>query len=80
MSLQLPTDPVGYVLAYLLIGAIIWMLMNPTAYGDFMRRNYIARHGRLPSTGLQLIGHGVAIMRWPAVVWIFVVGFWRAAR
>jgi hypothetical protein len=65
-------DPVSCLLAYLLIGALVWMLCEPAAYIDFALSRYCARFGRLPPRGFVALAVGVMILLWPKVVVMLV--------
>jgi len=61
-------DPVTCLLAYLLIGALIWALNDPHAYRDLIVRHYLRATGKVPGQGLVLLSIAVAIALWPRVV------------
>jgi hypothetical protein len=62
------SDPISWLFAYVLIGALVWMLCEPAAYIDFALSRYCARFGRLPPRGFVTLAVAVMILLWPKVV------------
>ena len=61
-------DPIAWLFVYVLIGALVWMLCEPSAYIDFALSRYCARFGRLPPRGFVALAVAVMIVLWPKVV------------
>ena len=61
------SDPVSWLFAYLLAGAIVWMF-NATSLLGFAIGAYARRHGRLPTMAMQAMACAAAILLWPRVL------------
>lgn len=55
-------------LCYLAVGSLVWVLLDPSALRDFAVRRFVQRNGRLPSQGLLVLCHVIAILAWPKAV------------
>ena len=62
------SDPIFWAFAYILIGALVWMLCEPFAYIDFALSRYCAHFGRLPPRGFVALAVAVMIVIWPKVM------------
>ena len=71
-------DLVTAILVYLLVGSLIWMLMDPVKYADFMVSRYVQRNGKLPAAGFHVLAVMIAIVAWPRVLLELVRAGWGA--
>ena len=62
------SDPVSWLLAYLLIGATLWALHDPAAFISFALSRYCQRHGRPPPRGYAVTATVAFIVLWPVFV------------
>ncbi len=61
------------VLVYLLIGSMVWVLLDPARYADFVNAWWLKRHKELPGTAVQILAVFVVIAIWPRMF----VKMWR---
>jgi hypothetical protein len=55
------------LLSYLFAGAVVWMLMDPTRFADYVTRWWISKHGELPTAAVQVCAVLIAIVLWPRI-------------
>ena len=55
------------LLCHLFVGAVVWMLMDPTRFADYVTRWWIRKHGELPTAAVQVCAVLVAIVLWPRI-------------